>query len=150
MKNTNKNTYTLQDVRINVKIKLSALWASLMFLYIYADYFEMKAPGVIEKMTNLETPMGPVTPNLLVIFSVILIIPSLMIFLSIFLKASFNKWLNVIVAGLWSLMSILLLTSLIGNEWHTFYVLYQAVELVVFGLIIRTALTWPKDNVESH
>lgn len=149
MKNTNTNSSALEDVRINVKIKLSALWASLMFLYIYADYFEMKTPGVIDQMINLETPMGPVTPNLLVIFSMILIVPSLMIFLSIFLKASFNKWLNVVVAGLWSLMSILILISLIGNEWHMFYVLYQAVELVVFGLIIQTALTWPKNDIDT-
>jgi len=35
--NTNKKTTELEDVKINVKIKLSALWVAVMFLYVYAD-----------------------------------------------------------------------------------------------------------------
>ena len=36
--NLNRKTATiLEDVKINVKIKLAALWVALMFLYIYAD-----------------------------------------------------------------------------------------------------------------
>jgi hypothetical protein len=33
--NTNNKTAKMEDVKINVKIKLSALWAASMFLYIY-------------------------------------------------------------------------------------------------------------------
>ena len=29
----------LRDFRVNVRVRLAALWTSLMFLYIYADYF---------------------------------------------------------------------------------------------------------------
>ena len=32
----------LKDFQINVKIKLSALWVSLMFCYVYGDYFQLK------------------------------------------------------------------------------------------------------------
>ena len=35
--NTSNMTTAKEDVKIPVKIKLSALWASLMLLYIYAD-----------------------------------------------------------------------------------------------------------------
>ena len=90
--------YKLIYSKINVQIKLSALWATLMSLYIYCDYFDMKTPGTIENIMALKTPVGVTTPRLLVIFSVILIVPALMIALSTILKAEINKWLNIVVA----------------------------------------------------
>lgn len=38
-------TSVLEDVKVNVKLKLAALWASFMFLYIYVDYFHLYMPG---------------------------------------------------------------------------------------------------------
>ncbi len=35
----------LEDFRIPTNLKLSLLWASLMFLYIYNDYFSLYTPG---------------------------------------------------------------------------------------------------------
>ena len=34
----------LEDFKINVKIKLAVLWTSVMFCYIYEDYFELYVP----------------------------------------------------------------------------------------------------------
>ena len=31
----------LEDIKVNVKLKLAALWASFMFLYVYVDYFHL-------------------------------------------------------------------------------------------------------------
>lgn len=31
----------LENPEINIKLKLSALWTSLIALYIYGDYFEL-------------------------------------------------------------------------------------------------------------
>ena len=45
----NKNAAsTFEDVKINVKIKLSALWIAVMFLYVYADFKALLQPGLIE------------------------------------------------------------------------------------------------------
>ena len=146
MTQNNSNSTALIDFKINVKLKLAALWTSLMFLYIYADYFELKTPGKIQETMDLITPVGPVTPKLLVIFSLILIVPALMIFLSVFLKPAINRWVNIIVAILWSLMSILIIASGISGigGWYTFYLLYQFVEVFVFILIIWQAWSWPR------
>jgi hypothetical protein len=38
----------LDDIKIHVKLKLSALWASVMFCYIYGDYFELYKPGKLQ------------------------------------------------------------------------------------------------------
>ncbi len=137
---------SLTDYSINIKIKLAALWTALMFLYVYADFFQLMTPKKLEKMINLQTPMGPTSPEILVIFSVILIIPALMIFLSVFLKPQINKWLNIIVALIYASMSILIIVSTIGDQWHTFYVLYNFVEAIVFSIIIWQAWKWPREE----
>ncbi|MEH6514855.1 MAG: DUF6326 family protein, partial [Maribacter arcticus] len=93
---------SLTNYHVNIKIKLAALWTALMFLYVYADFFQLMTPKKLEKMIDLQTPMGPTSPEILVIFSVILIIPSLMIFLSVFLKTQINKWLNICIAALYA------------------------------------------------
>lgn len=135
---------SLTNFKINVKIKLAFLWTSLMFLYIYADYFRLMTPGKLEKMMKLQTPMGPTSPGLLVIFSVILIIPALMIFLSIFLKPQLNKWLNIVIAFIYACISILIIVSGFSNEWQTFFVIFNVVEILVFAIIISQAWKWPR------
>jgi len=142
----NANPKSLTDYSIDIKIKLAALWTALMFLYIYADYFQLMTPEKLEKMKQLQTPMGPTSPGLLVIFSVILIVPTLMIFLSIFLKPQINKWLNIVIAFIYASMSILIVVSSIGDEWHTFYVIFNVVEILVFAIIIVQAWKWPRAN----
>lgn len=138
------NPKSLTNNEINIKIKLASLWTSLMFLYIYADYFRLMTPDKLKKMIDLQTPMGPTSPNLLVIFSLILIVPALMIFLSIFLKPQINKWLNIIIACLYAVISILIIFSSIGNKWQMFFVIFNVVELVVLTIIISQAWKWPK------
>jgi hypothetical protein len=135
---------SLTNYNVNIKIKLAALWTALMFLYIYADFFQLMTPKKLEKMINLQTPMGPTSPEILVIFSVILMIPSLMIFLSVFLKTQINKWLNICIAALYANMSILIIVSTLGNKWHTFYILFNLIEVFVFAMIIYQAWNWPK------
>jgi len=41
-------TSELADEKINVKMKLAALWSSFMFLYIYVDYFHLYMPSSIK------------------------------------------------------------------------------------------------------
>ena len=49
----------LEHHRTPINVKLALLWAALMFLYIYNDYFSMYTPGVIENMQGWATPEGP-------------------------------------------------------------------------------------------
>lgn len=135
---------SLTEYRISIKIKLASLWITLMFLYIYADFFRLMTPEKIEKMMKLQTPMGPTSPGLLVIFSVLLIIPALMIFLSVFLKPQINKWMNIIIALIYACMSILIIIYSLDNEWQTFFVIFNFIELLVFAMIIIQAWKWPR------
>jgi hypothetical protein len=136
----------LTNYSINIKVKLAVLWTALMFLYIYADYFRLMTPEKLERMMKLQTPMGPTSPGILVTFSVILIVPILMIFLSIFLKPQINKWLNIVIASIYACISILIIVSSIDNEWQTFFVIFNFVEIVVFAIIISQAWKWPREE----
>ena len=41
-----KSTTALHDPPVPVRAKLAAAWTSLMFLYIYLDYFALYKPGL--------------------------------------------------------------------------------------------------------
>ena len=38
----------LDEIKVHVKFKLSALWSSVMFCYIYGDYFQLYQPGQLQ------------------------------------------------------------------------------------------------------
>jgi len=137
---------SLEDYEINVKIKLALLWTSLMFLYIYADYFELMTPGKLEKVMQLKTPMGPTSPDLLIIFSLLLIIPALMIVFSIFFVPRISKWANLVTGVIYATISTLIIISSIGSDWHRFYILYNFIELFVLMTILWQAWQWPKKD----
>src|SRR6185436_18831579 len=70
------------DIEVNPKIKLAVLWTSVMFCYIYADYFGLFAPGVLWKMNQGQIPpLGRATDTVLIGVSLMMAIPALMIFL---------------------------------------------------------------------
>jgi len=71
-------------------------------------------------------------------------IPSLMVFLSLTLKAKANRWANII-AGVF-LAGVLLTTMLVGGEVWAYYRLYTIIEGVLIALIIWHAWKWPKQE----
>jgi hypothetical protein len=130
---------TLEDGRIDVKIKLAALWASVMFCYIYADYFGLYVPGALQKMLDGKMgPLGPTTQGILLGTSVMMAIPSLMIFLSVALKPNLNRWLNIIFGVLFTL--IILITMW---QWM-FYIFFGIIEITLTGLVVWYAWKWPR------
>ena len=129
----------LQDTKIDVKVRLAALWASVMFCYIYADYFGLYRPGNLQSMLNGNIgPLGRVTQGILLGTSVMMAIPSVMIALSVLLKARLNRILNIVFGVLYTI--IILLTMW---DW-AFYVFFGVIEIALTGLIVWYAIGWPK------
>jgi len=134
----------LENNPVNVRVKLAFLWATIMSLYIYADYFNLMTPTSIKSMMDLQTPLGPTTPGILIGFSILLIIPALMIPVSILIKPTLSKWLKIIFGFIYGLISILIIISDISSEWMAFFVIYQVVELLVFAMVVWLAWNWPR------
>jgi len=76
-----------EDVKVPTRLKLSALWAALMFCYVYGDYFGLYQPGKLQSMLQGDGPLGPTSQGTLVALSILMAIPSLMVFLPIMLPA---------------------------------------------------------------
>ena len=143
--NTNKKTTTiLEDVKVNVKIKLSGLWVANLFLFIYVDYFGLFVPGVMEKIIEGEVAHTgiQITQVFLLAGITLMMIPSLMVFLSLTLKAKANRWTNIIVGILYI---VVVIGNVIGESW-AFYIFGSIVELVLTALIVWYAWQWPKQE----
>jgi len=134
----------LDDIKIHVKIKISALWVSVIFCYIYGDYFGLFVPGMLQGMLEGKIrPLGPATQGVLVGTSLMMAIPSVMVFLSLALKANLNRRVNIIFGAIYTV--IILITM-----WNwAFYIFLGVVEIVLTALIVWYAWHWPKQEAKG-
>lgn len=128
----------LEDIRVNMK--LAALWASFMFLYIYVDYFALYMPGKIRDILAGKVFVFDITQVFLLTALASVTIPALMIFLSVALSAKVNRWTNMIVAAVYIPYTLF---NLAGEAWMHM-VFGAVVEVVLLLLIIRYAWKWPR------
>jgi hypothetical protein len=140
-----KNT-TWQNSAIDIKVKLASLWAAVMCCYIYGDYFSFYVPNNLEKFLSGQTMLD--TPFKLFAASVLMAVPSVMIFLSIALRAPINRWLNIVFGVFYTCIMVLIAFVSIA-PWWTFYVFLAIVEAVLTSLIVWYAWNWPKDSTNS-
>jgi Family of unknown function (DUF6326) len=131
----------LEDFSVNIRFKLSALWTAIMFCYIYGDYFELYVPKKVDSLltgqNNLDSPMK------LFIATIVLTIPSMMIFLSLMLKPKLTKWLNIGVAIFLGLFTLMVGIASI-SEWRTFYVFLAFLETFLTIVVALMAWNWKK------
>lgn len=129
----------LEEIKVSLKLKLAALWASLMFLYIYVDHFHLFMPDKIEDIINGSVYKFDITQYFLLAVLASMTIPALMIFLSVALPAKVNRWTNIIVATVFIPFTLF---NLAGEAWMHM-VFGAVVEVVLLLLIIRYAWKWP-------
>lgn len=144
MTSIEKNPQRLADTPVPVRLKLSALWVSVMFLYVYVDIFGFFKPGTIEDILVGRVWVLDITPAFALGGLVLLTIPSLMIFLSLALPAHQARWTNIVAASLYIPFS---LGNVIDETW-SFYFFGAAVETALLALVIWYAWTWSR-QVES-
>ena len=134
-----KKGKNLQDMKVNVKIKLAALWASLMFIYIYVDFYSLYKPGVIEDILKGIVWQFEITQGWAMGAMVLMAIPALMIFLSVLLNAKLNRWINIIVGILYIIVAV---GNVIGETWF-YYIFGTVIEFVILFLVVWFAWKWP-------
>jgi len=130
----------LADAPVPIRVKLSALWASVMFLYIYGDYFDLYKPGKLSSMMAGRTPVGPTTQGMLVVFTVMMTIPSVMVFLSLVLKPAFARIANIVFGILYSLVIV---GTMLG-AWK-FTMVLGCVEIALTLAAAWSAWKWPRE-----
>ncbi len=129
-----------ESVQVPTPIRLALLWAALMGLYIYNDYFSLYIPGTIEEMSaGIIGPLGAANDTVLVIVALVLAIPAMMIFLSVLLPAVLSRWSNIFLGVVYTVIEGL---TFIGSR--PFYQMVVAFEIVVTLLVVWTAWRWPR------
>ena len=120
------------------RVRLTALWAALMILYIYADIFSFYQPGELEEA--LAGKLGPydVTQLSLFLSAVLMAIPAGMIALTPLLPTALCRWANVVLGVLYSLVNI---GNVIGESW-IYYLFHGAIETVLTVSIAVLAYLW--------
>ena len=132
----------LENSKVNIKIKLAALWTSVTLCYLYGDYFELYTPDKVNSLITGENNLD--SPTKLLIASIILAISSVMVAASIILKPKLNRILNIIFGTLFTLMMIII-GVYSTNEWYLFYVFLAFLESIITALIVWYAWKWPQE-----
>ena len=129
----------LEDTRIGVRLKISALWIAMLLLFAYGDIFGFFAPGHLEEIIEGEISGIEITETFLLAVSAYIAIACVMIFLTLVLRPTINRWANIVLPILY-IVSIA--ASVIG-EGAYFYVL-SAVEIALLVAIVWYSWTWPR------
>ena len=133
---------TQEETKVSLKHKLTALWISFVFLYIYVDYFHLYMPSKIEDILKGRVFEFEITQGFLLIALASVTIPALMIFLSVILSTKINRFVNITIATAYIPYTLF---NLAGEAWM--HMVFAAiVEVILLCLIIYYARKLP--NVE--
>src|SRR5215469_16732657 len=132
----------LDDMKVHVRFKLFALWSSLMFFYIYADYFQLWQPGHLQGMLAGGRPFPGDPQGVLLEMASVMIVPCLMPLLSVVLPVSLSRWLNIIFGVVYTLVIVAVVA--VARGWY-FYTMFGLIEIILSLLVVWYAWTWPKD-----
>ena len=142
MESRTNRSAALDDVKVHVKVKLSALWASVVLCYIYGDYFGLYMPGKLQGMIDGRMgPLGQTTQGVLVGTSILMAIPSVMVFLSLVLKPGLSRWLNIVSGTIFTIIMVITMPG----AWM-FYIVLGVIEVALTVLIVWYAWKWPRQT----
>ncbi len=132
---------TFEPFHVNVRIKISALWTSMLFVFAYVDLFSLYRPDFRAELEAGEVSGFTVNQAFLLGTTVYIAIPSLMVFLALVLRPAVSRIANVALAIIYALTII---GGAIGESGY--YILGSAIEVALLGAVAYYAWTWPKET----
>lgn len=132
-------TYQLDPAPVNVRVKISALWATMLFVFAYVDLFSFFRPDFRADVEAGVISGFAVTQTFLLATTAYVVLPTLMIFGALVLRPQVNRVANI---GLGVVYALTIIGGAIG-EWG-YYVLGSAIEVALLAAIVFYAWTWPK------
>lgn len=125
------------------KVILSTLWVFFILNILYADIISLMEATFsgYESSTaeNAELISTIVSPEMLLGISVILELGIVMIVLSRVLKHAVNRWANIVIA---IIQTLVLLASLFVGTPAMYYIFFVIVEVITLLFIVWYAWTW--------
>ena len=135
-------TTDLEAFPVNVRVKLSALWTSLLFVFAYVDIFSFFRPDVRADIEAGEVGGFAIGEGFLLATTVYVALPSLMVVGALMLRPRVARMANVFLAVVYASSIV---AAAVG-EW-SYYVLGSAIEVVLLAAIVQQAWTWPRETI---
>ncbi len=133
-----------EDQPVSTRLKLSALWISMLFVFVYVDLFSLYREDFRADIESGEIAGFEIGQTFLLFTTLYVAIPSLMVFATLVLRPGLNRILSIGMSGLYGLT---ILGSAIG-EWNCF-ILGSVLEAILLSLIAYYAWNWPKIQAAS-
>ena len=133
------STISYQDHWINPRIKIAALWASVMFIFVYVDLFSLFRADVRADIEAGKVFAFTIGQGFLLGVTAYVVLPSLMLSLALVLPVAVTRMANIVAALLYA---VTIAGGAIG-EWN-YYVFGSLVEAVLLAGVFYYAWTWPK------
>ena len=129
-----------EPFNVNVRVKISALWTSMLFVFAYVDLFSLYQPDFRADLEAGEVAGFTLNQSFLLGTTVYVVVPALMVFLALVLQPRASRILNIVLGVLYA---VTIVAGAIG-EWN-YYIFGSAVEVALLGAIVYFAWTWPKE-----
>jgi len=133
-----------ESSNVNVRIKISALWTSMLFVFAYVDLFSLYRRDVRADLEAGEIGGFTVNQSFLLGTTAYVVIPSLMVFCALILRPRVNRIANIALAIAYALTII---AGAIG-EWN-YYILGGAIEVALLAGIVYYAWAWPRETAPA-
>jgi Family of unknown function (DUF6326) len=131
----------LEPFEVSLRIKIAALWTSMLLVFAYVDLFSLYRPEFRADLQVGEVAGLTVNQSFLLGTTAYIIVPSLMVFLALILRPEVCRVANIALASIYSL------TIIVGaiGEWN-YYILGSVVEVGLLAAVIYYASTWPRQT----
>ena len=139
-----KTAPALRDSWINPRFTLASLWVSMLFVFAYVDIFSLYRADIRADLDAGEMAGATVGQGFLVGVTAYIVPASLMVFLTLVLRARLARSLNIVMAVLYGL------TVMVSafDDW-TYFVIGSAIEALLLAGIVYTAWTWPHERATA-
>jgi hypothetical protein len=129
----------LEPAPVSVRVKLAALWTSMLFVFAYVDIFGLYRADVRADLDTGKVGGFDVGQLFLLGTTAYVVIPALMVFATLVLRAPVARVVSLVVAAVYA---ITIVAAAIG-EWN-YYLFASAVEIALLAGVGYYAWTWPR------
>ena len=128
----------------DVRLFLSALWVAVTFCTVFSAILGNLKPGYLEGVLAGEVDGIKTTQGVLIGNAIVMVIPSVMVFLSLTLSYPIIRWANII-CGIFFIGVILLTNAYYFNynvQTWVYYYIFAGTQIVLYALIVWYAWKW--------
>jgi hypothetical protein len=128
----------LDPAPVNVRVRISALWTTMLFVFAYVDLFSLFRADFRADLEAGVVNGFAVSQTFLLATTAYVLLPALMVIGTLVLRPRANRIANIA-------LSLVYAVTIIGGaigEWG-YYLLGSAVEVALLAAIAFYAWTWP-------